>query len=294
MAVQYQIPPWIQAPDIAQEFSRGVQIGQQAAFEQQRLQMQQEENQRAHLMEQQRLEVEKSYRDQELAMRKQQLDQAAKLNALKVQDAARQLTAQKAYADFVTAGGDPTEGLLKFGPAMGESMAGYAGLAKDITQAKHPFVPSEMTTAGGTRMVQLSPGRYQVAPPTQTGPISGQSVLDQSGKPIPGIVAVPGPKGMEYRNIPQTNTKRIEKEMQKIEDSWSDNDIEGTKPPDSDIAKAAWLLDQKRYKRLKVQLEGTKPSAQEKTPEAKLEAANALRKAHPDWTKQQIIDAVNQ
>ena len=165
MAFGYDFPNWIHPPDLAQEYARGVQIGQQAALEQQRLQMQQEENQRAHLMEQQRLEVDRAFKEQELALRKQQLDEKAKLNAVKVQDAARQLTAQKAYADFVTAGGDPTEGLLKFGPAMGESMAGYAGLARDISQAKHPFVPRDFTTQGGVHMTQTSPNRYQVIKP---------------------------------------------------------------------------------------------------------------------------------
>lgn len=128
---EYPFPNWIRAPDIAQEFSRGVAIGQQAAFEQQRLQMQQEENQRAHLMEQQRLEVEKSYRDQELAMRKQQLDQAMKLNQLKINDAAQSLDARNKYQQFIQSGGDAAAGLLKFGPAMDSgTLSGYASLLK--------------------------------------------------------------------------------------------------------------------------------------------------------------------
>jgi hypothetical protein len=36
------------------------------------------------------------------------------------------------------------------------------------------------------------------------------------------------------------------------------------------------------------------PQAAPTTPESKLESAKALRKAHPDWSKKQILDAVNQ
>ena len=127
MAINYQIPPWIRAPDIAAQYSEGVRIGQQAAQESQRLQMQQEENQRAHLMEQQRLQVDKAYKDQQLALDKQKVDQAAQLAQIKVQESARALDSQRKYTDFVNAGGSPMEALLKFGPTMDTgSLAGLS------------------------------------------------------------------------------------------------------------------------------------------------------------------------
>lgn len=128
----YPYPNWIQPPDIAAEFARGAQLGQEQA----RMQMQAEENQRSHLMEQQRLEVDRAYKEQQLAMDKQQLDQATKLNQLKIQDAAQQLDAQKKYQAFVDAGGDPAQGLLKYGMAGGSSLAGYAGILKDINLSR--------------------------------------------------------------------------------------------------------------------------------------------------------------
>ncbi len=176
MAVNYQIPPWIKAPDLVGDYQRGLVLGQQAAQESQRLQMQQEENQRQHLMDQQRLQVEKSFKDQQLSMQKQELDQATQLNALKTQEAAQAVDARNKYEQFVQAGGDPSEGLLRFGPRMDQrSLAGYATFVREYSAQKHPFVPSEMTTTGGTRMVQLSPGRYQVIQP----PKSVQSDLEK-------------------------------------------------------------------------------------------------------------------
>ncbi len=163
MAVNYQLPPWIKAPDLAGDYARGLQLGQQAAQESQRLQMQQEENQRSHLMEQQRLQVDKAYKDQQLALDKQKVDQAAQLAQIKVNESARALDSQKKYTDFVNAGGSPLEGLLKFGPTMDSgSLAGLSSLAKLNQPA---FVPSETTTPQGTRMVQTSSGHYQVIRP---------------------------------------------------------------------------------------------------------------------------------
>lgn len=156
----YPYPNWIQPPDLAGEYARGAQLG----LEQSRMQMQAEENQRAHLMEQQRLEVEKAYKDQQLAMQKQELDQATQLNKLKIQDAAQRMSAQKAYQDFVNAGGDPTEGMLKFGMQLGLDSSGFYNLAAKAAAAKHPFVPEEMTTPGGVHMVKRSPTAWEVIP----------------------------------------------------------------------------------------------------------------------------------
>ncbi len=131
MAVSYQIPPWIKAPDLAGDYARGVQLGQAAAQESQRLQMQQEENQRAHLMEQQRLQVDKAYKDQQLTMQKQELDQATQLNQIKINEAARSLDARNKYQQFIQGGGDPSAGLLKFGPSMDSGiLSGYVSLLK--------------------------------------------------------------------------------------------------------------------------------------------------------------------
>lgn len=259
----YQFPPWIKAPDIAAEYQAGLQIGQQAAFEQQRLQMQQEESQRQHLMDEQRLQVEKSFRDQQLSMQKQELDQATQLNAIKTQDAAQRLAAQKAYTDFVNAGGDPTEGLLKFGPAMGETMSGYAGLVKDVSQAKHPFVPTEMTTPGGTRLVQLTPGRFSVAPKEKAGFTDFQK---------------------------KEELKDAYKELDEARKAF--DTANNKKAMDKQRVRVASALS--RIRALVAGEDESTDSEKPTTPESKLEAAKALRKLHPDWTKQQIIDAVNQ
>jgi len=264
---EYPFPNWIRPPDIADEYARGLQIGQQAASEQQRLQMQQEESQRQHLFEQQKLNVQKAYQDQQLAMQKQELEQATKLNALKTQDAAARLAAQQQYQQWVNSGGDPTEGLMRFGPQMGETMSGYAGLAKDITQQRHPFVPHEIQV-GDQRLMQTSQNAYHIIPPVlSSGPVQGQPVLDPvSKKPISGMVALPGPRGMEYRNLPKASTARIEKEMQAISDRWPRFDIEGKEEPTGPTSKQAFEKDQKRYRALKKELEGGAVDQQDAIP----------------------------
>lgn len=198
----YAYPNWIVPPDLAGEYARGAQLG----MEQSRMQMQAEENQRAHLMEQQRLEVEKAYKDQQLAMQKQELDQATKINQIKIQDAAQRMSAQKAYQDFVNAGGDPTEGMLKYGMQLGLDSSGFYNLAAKAAAAKHPFVPSEMTTAGGTRLVQLSPNRFEVAPtdnkkldePTKLDLQDAYRELDEARK---AVVSDTNPKHKEQNRL---------------------------------------------------------------------------------------------
>jgi hypothetical protein len=180
MAESYPIPNWIRPPnDIAGDYLRGLSIGSQISSEQQRLQqsaattsaelsMKQQLAEQQHMQEQQRMEIEKSYHQQQIGLQQQELEQKQQVIQLKTQDAARQLQAQTGYQQFVAGGGDPVEGLLKFGPQMGENMAGYGSLAKDVQDRRKPaFVPTELTV-GGRQMLQTSPNRYQVIPPEGT------------------------------------------------------------------------------------------------------------------------------
>jgi hypothetical protein len=133
----YTMPNWIRPPDVVGDYLSGLQLGQQAASEQQRLQAQQIQAERDHMLEQQRLQISKAYQDQQIQIRQQELkQQQAELN-IKTQDAARKIAAQQAYQQWLTSGGpngqpgDPVTGLLKFGPAMGDVGTGYGQLARE-------------------------------------------------------------------------------------------------------------------------------------------------------------------
>lgn len=260
----YAYPNWIVPPDLSGEFARGAQLG----LEQARMQQQQEENQRQHLMEQQRLEVEKAYKDQQLAMQKQELDQATKLNQLKIQDAAQRMSAQKGFQDYVNSLGpnpDPDDivrGILKFGTGMGVDSSGFYNLAAKQAALKHPFVPADITTPRGVNLVQLSPNRFEVAPDTKSKTADeaqkSKFALEDAYKQLDEA---------RRAEVADVNPKHREANRKRVIDAM--NHLKEIINPETATAK---------------------PS----TPEAKVEAAKALRKAHPDWTKQQIIDAVNQ
>lgn len=107
-------PPWLKAPDLAADWLHGVALGQQAAEARQRLQAEQtrtameaqarsESLQRQTLEEQQRIEVSKAYRDAEIGLQQQRLQQIQQQNAQKTWAAAvklhQQTTFNKVYQD---------------------------------------------------------------------------------------------------------------------------------------------------------------------------------------------------
>lgn len=272
----YPIPDWIRPPaDIAGEYLRGVQLGSSIASEQQRLQQQaavqstelaikQQQAQQDHLLEQQRMEISKAYQQQEIGLKQQQLAQAQQLTNIKTQDAARKLQARTSYQDWLNQGRDPVEGILRFFPGTDESMTGYGAVAKDM-QLKN-FVPKELQV-GNQQLIQTSPTAYHVVPPqqaTSTGPVKAQQVLDPtSGKPLDWMIAVPGPKGMEYRNRPTQSTRRQEKELDDLRNQWTARGANldtGDIPKDlGPTTKRAFDADRKRYQQLKNLVESGQP-----------------------------------
>ena len=131
MAAGYEMPNWIQPPDLAGQYARGLQLGQQAAMEQQRLQQQQMQSEREHMLETQRLQISKAYQDQQIQLRQQELKQSQAELKIKTDEAGRRLAAQQQYQQWLGTGGDPVTGLLRFGPAMGDVGAGYGQLARE-------------------------------------------------------------------------------------------------------------------------------------------------------------------
>lgn len=122
------LPSWLQPADEAQYRAEGLRIGdaeaQQRAVQSERQQAGQRD-------------------EQELQMRQQQLEQQATQAAQKYQ-------AQQSYSQFLAAGGDPIQAILKFGPAMGQGAdVGAAIRAQQMNRPK-PALPAPA--------IQMQPG----------------------------------------------------------------------------------------------------------------------------------------
>jgi hypothetical protein len=116
-------------------------------------------------------------------------------------------------------------------------------------------------------------------------------VLDEEGNPIPGMAVVPGAKGAPVvRNVPK-QVDETAKELARLE-KLQDSDIMGQSAAaadESSLGKARKMQRQKYVDRAKEIDDLRKKMASR----SKVERANQLHRAHPDWTKEQILDAVN-
>jgi hypothetical protein len=101
------IPPWLKSPDVAADYSRGLAIGAQVAESNARLSQEAQRTameaqtraqtlKQEQLQQQTRLQTEAAYKQTQIALQKQRLDEAAKLNDAKVKSAAMKVAAQHA------------------------------------------------------------------------------------------------------------------------------------------------------------------------------------------------------
>ena len=109
-----ELPSWLQAPDVAGDYQRGLAIGTQVASERARLAQQQQEtalrlqvaqqqDQQERAMQQQRLATEAAYQQQQIELRKQQLNQVKAVNDQKTQAAAKQFAARQEVQKSIAA-----------------------------------------------------------------------------------------------------------------------------------------------------------------------------------------------
>lgn len=130
-------------PDLGEEYLRGVQIGvdvkqakarlqaenQRLAVEQQRTQMEAQARadtlQRQQQMENARIQTEAAYKQAQIGLKKQQLDQVEQLNAIKTRDAAMKVADQQGFASDL-AGGMPIEQALFRHPRLSSPAAAIA------------------------------------------------------------------------------------------------------------------------------------------------------------------------
>jgi len=141
MAQSYILPPWLTQTDPVSSYTRGLQIGSQIGSEQAAQQLHQQANAR----EEQKAAIQAEIQNAKLHL------------AADVQ--ARKYAAHIKYQQFVDGGGDPIQGLLRFGPEMGVTGAGLSQLAREA----HPF-GLNVTEQDGEKYLQTSPNSYSHVP----------------------------------------------------------------------------------------------------------------------------------
>lgn len=212
----YIVPPHLaQVPNPAETYAKGVALGQEVrlaemriAAEREQAAMQMTMRQQAinaeSLRRQQELEITKAQTDIQASLRMKQLEQAQAKIDLETSKAARAYEAQAQYQRWVDSGGDKMEGLLRFGPAMGMSMAGMADVAKfserpetkpasiqefDVQGQKVPFLRVPRPTGDIFQRVNV---------PEKIGPggaMQSFPIRDEAGNIRPGWFATQSPGG---------------------------------------------------------------------------------------------------
>lgn len=285
-----QIPSWIKAADPASFMAEGYRIG---------------DNERAQASEEAARGAASARADEELQQRQKALEQEATAAAQKYQ-------AQQGYQQAVAQGMDPIQAILKFGPAMGAaSSVAPAARAQQQMQPKPPSI--SMVPGPDGKLVPVLQGSGHVIPPSSLAAprqpeqfkdtvrqINGQDVAGQESSRTGRFIPYPG--GEQQGAV--TPKKRLEialagKKKAGLEKTLADESQllalakkrAGGKTPTHDDLEAVQTDLQKQIDDLDDQMTGGGGSSDKGSD--KVSKANALAEQHPDWTKQQIIDAVN-
>lgn len=170
------IPPWLNPPDPVATYQRGVQIGAQIGAQraQQALrqqQLEQEANAQAvrAARDQQEMEMTNAYREARLG--------------LEASETARRVQGQMKYQSLVQGGMDPMQAMMQTPEVWGSSLTGVASAMKESERLKRleNWKPSETTTPEGTRMAEVSPGRWQVIKAPLSAELNEMEVRDIPG-----------------------------------------------------------------------------------------------------------------
>lgn len=212
------LPSWLEAPDVAADYARGLQIGASVAESKARLAAQadetamratveQQQQQREAALQQQRIATTSAYQQQQIQLRQQQLTQVKAVNDAKTATAARAYAAKQQWqAGSSKILNDPTltadqreqalAGLaLSSGPAMGMTGAESTAFAHDIRPPK-PTVPASVTDEGDFMQVTQPNGTVQLHAKPRAG--SEGNVTVQLPDP-----SSPGSEATVYRTVPR-------------------------------------------------------------------------------------------
>lgn len=163
-----EVPPWLRPANPAEDWARGAQIGAQVGEAQARLSQQaqetsmraqvaQQEAQRDNELAQQRIAVSTAYQQEQLQLRRQQLDQVKQVNDQKRQSAARSFAARQTWEKTAAAiDADPnltqeqkdnakSNAIIRLAPMMGTAGTEAAATIKAL-KAPKATVPASVDT----------------------------------------------------------------------------------------------------------------------------------------------------
>lgn len=197
-----------QPADLAGAYLRGVQTSAQIGQEQQRLTQQQQEMaqrtqqeqarlQQEHAVQQQRIAVTQAYQQQQVALKKRQLDQVKAVNDQKTANAARQFSARQQWQQgFAAIDADTTKSdaekdaaktsfTMRLAPMMGIPGTEAASMLRDMRPAK-PTVPASVEDQGDFLKVTQPNGSVVLHPKPRTaaGSDNVKVRLEDGGVPV--------------------------------------------------------------------------------------------------------------
>lgn len=314
------IPPWIQPADETAAAAQGFQIGARIGSQQAQQQLE---------AAKQEFYQQQAIKEQQLAAQREARAQAE--FGLQAAESARKLDAQLKYQEAIRNNMDPLKALLEFGPGMtGQASAEAAAIRSQQMQNK-PAPSWQVQDLGGgmSAAVSSAGGFHQLRPPPQTatpqtGPVQGLPIIGPDGQPVSGMFAVPAAsgKGVTIHTKADTTGKltqverdqlhelerdqdRLQSQIDKAEDPLGPVGMLSQKDPkELKPAQAAMLAAhakkkaeagalQKQIDAIRARAKATQ-AAQPAEASPKVQRAKQLRALHPDWSKKQILDAVNQ
>jgi hypothetical protein len=252
------------------------------------------------LESEQQIQVDKAYKDQTIALREKQLQGIAAQVQAKTAAAARQYAGQEKYRQAIDSGMDPMDAILKFGPEMGH----YGAVEAAAMRASHMRTPqpAEQGTKvnlGGEDFIQIpSTTGYRYQQIKHEKPPKAALSTNQRG-PGYNYETVPG----ALTQVDRDEIHALERQQDKLNAAVMSDDVGAMaleRNPNSPIAKA-YKRKRDQADALEKQIDAirdraragsteTKPAAKASS---KVERAKELAQEHPDWTKEQIIKAVN-
>lgn len=206
------LAPWLKAPDLAGDWLRGVALGQQAAEARQRIQAEQARTametqaradtlQRETLQEQQRIAIEKAYKDTELGLQQQRIQEIQQQNAQRTKAAAVKLHQQTMFNKVYQDTGDVQKAL--FASGLG-TPANVLAARKDVEDlgAQRLAQREESLKFREDQAAKKKPVPRKIGEKSITDPITGDKTTSyQFEQPdVPGATNAPakGPKRFKW------------------------------------------------------------------------------------------------
>jgi hypothetical protein len=307
-----ELPPWLEAARPADYMARGMGVGAELAGQRAAaLRAQEAAAQRAQEFQQEMTAAQaaQQFKMQQAARAEQmQAQEQARADAelhLRASQAADKSKAIMQYQAAVSGGMDPLQAILQFGPAMGGQASPEAAAlrASQIHKPEPPlYVPANADTGEPAHYLESGPGGgKRVAFPPRTTAAAAPVFVPESPETGPAhwesggrITQAKVPSDISPSERAQTLAALRNQRKELLDASLLIEQKLLRKKPLTDAEKdvAAQLEDiqaQEQELLPKLKRSGTKTASSK----SKVERAKEISAEHPDWTKAQVIKAVN-